>query len=117
MIDFDALVLNRTVGIFGIAVRFTPLVSQPLVAAYDGRGVYSKAPLDVDMEGSALFSDHTVHLGIRLWDFTIPPGQGDTVEITDIRHPAYGQIYRIEDDDEDGQGGAMLLLKKLEPQP
>ncbi|MCA1452844.1 hypothetical protein I6F35_06365 [Bradyrhizobium sp. BRP22] len=115
MIDFDALVLKPASVIFEIKVLVTPLATQPGVAAYDATGVYNKRDLDVEMQDGTIFSDHEVSLGIRLRDFTIPPDQGDLIEIIDIRHPAFGEKYWVGDSDEDGQGGATLLLRTKEP--
>jgi len=116
MIDFDALVLNPATNIFAITIRVTPLVTQPGVPAYDARGVYNKRDMDVEMQDGTIFSDHEVSIGIRLWDFAVPPDQGDMIEIIDQRHPARGQRYWVGDSDEDGQGGAMLLLRTEKPQ-
>jgi len=116
MIDFDALVLNPATDIFSIVISVTPLVTQPGVPAYTARGVYNKRDLDVEMQDGTIFSDHEVSLGIRLRDFASgPPDQGDLITIIDVRHPAFGQQYWVGDSDEDGQGGAMLLLRTKEP--
>jgi hypothetical protein len=115
MIDFDALVLTPASRIFEIKISVTPLVTQPGEPAYDATGVYNKRDLDVEMQDGTIFSDHEVSLGIRLWDFVVPPDQGDLITITDTRHPAYGQQYWVGDMDEDGQGGGMLMLRTKEP--
>ena len=116
MIDFDALVLKPASAIFEIKISVTPLVTQPGVPVYFAAGVYNKRDLDVEMQDGTIFSDHQVSLGIRLRDFPDgPPDQGDLITIVDIRHPAFGQQYWVGDSDEDGQGGAMLLLRTKEP--
>jgi hypothetical protein len=110
VIDFDALVLDKTVDVFGIAVKFTFEVSAPGTQQV-ARGVYSSTPVDVQMQDETIFSDQQTSLGIRIRDFLVPPDRGDAVEIIDTRHPAYGQKYWIGDSDLDGQGGATLLLR------
>ena len=115
MIDFDALVLKPASLIFEIKVSVAPLVTQPGAPAYGATGVYNKRDLDVEMQDGTIFSDHEVSLGIRVWDFAVPPDQGDLITITDTRHPAFGQQYWVGDSDEDGQGGATLLLRTKEP--
>ena len=115
-VDFDALVLNPTVTTFGILVTFTPLVSQPLAASYDSRGVFSSTPLDVLMQDDTIFSDQQTSLGVRYRDFPVaPPAPGDLVTITDPAHWAFGKQYWIGDSDDDGQGGTTLLLRLNEP--
>jgi len=114
LIDFDALVLNKTVDIFSIACRFTFTVSAPGTEQV-ARGVYSSNPIDVQMQDETIFSDQQTSLGIRVRDFLIPPDRGDAVEIIDVRHPAFGQKYWIGDSDLDGQGGATLLLRQQAP--
>jgi hypothetical protein len=110
MIDFDALVLDRTVSIFHILCKFTFEVSSPGTEVV-ARGVYSSGPVDVQMQDETIFSDQQTSLGIRVRDFVTPPDRGDAVEIVDRRHPAFGQKYWIGDSDLDGQGGATLLLR------
>jgi hypothetical protein len=115
MIDFDALVLKPASVIFQIRISVTPVATQPGLPAYEGSGVYNKRDLDVEMQDGTIFSDHEVSLGIRLWDFDVPPDQGDLITIIDTRHPAYGQQYWVADSDQDGQGGALLMLRVKEP--
>jgi hypothetical protein len=116
MIDFDALVLSTCEDIFSIVVRFTLAATKPEAPPVVARGVYSSAPVDVQMQDDTIFSDQQTSLGIRLRDFEIPPDRGDIVEIIDERHPAFGKKYWIGDSDEDGQGGAMLMLRTKEPE-
>jgi hypothetical protein len=117
MVDFDRLVLLPASDIFSIKCRFTPLVSQPGEPAFDCRGVYSSSALDVQMQDETIFSDQQTSLGIRLREFVAPPAGGDLIEITDTMHPNVGRKYWIGDLDEDGQGGAMLLLRNYNPEP
>lgn len=115
MIDFDKYVLKLAGGVFELRITVTPLVTQPGVAAYDAMGVYTSGALDVAMQNEAIFSDQQTSLGIRLRDFTVPPDRGDLIEISDTRHPHVGLKYWIGDADLDGQGGALLMLRKQEP--
>ena len=119
LVDFDALVLDRTVGVFGIACSFTLTVSSPGAPAVVARGVFSSGPLDVQMEDEVIFSDQQTSLGIRALDFLsqemAPPARGDMVEIVEPDHAAFGNKYWIGDSDWDGQGGITLLLRTQEP--
>jgi hypothetical protein len=71
MIDFDALVLDKTVDVFGITVKFTFEVSAPGTEQV-ARGVYSSEPIDVQMQDETIFSDQQTSLGIRVRDFIVP---------------------------------------------
>jgi len=115
LVDFDALVLDRTVGVFGIACSFTLTVSSPGAPAVVARGVFSSGPLDVQMEDEVIFSDQQTSLGIRARDFAVVPDRGDMVEIVEPDHAAFGNKYWIGDSDWDGQGGITLLLRTQEP--
>jgi hypothetical protein len=117
MIDFDQVVLAKCEDIFSIVVSFTPLTSNPGAPAFTLRGIYSSDPYDVEMENGSIFSDQQTSLGIRFRDFPggIVPDRGDLVEMTDSRHPSFGKRYWIGDVDEDGQGGAKLLLRTQQP--
>jgi hypothetical protein len=117
MIDFDQIVLNKCEDIFSIVCKFTFTASKPEAAPITVRGIYSSGPYDVAMQDDAIFSDQQTSLGIRLRDFPggLVPDRGDTVEITDSRHPAFGLKYWIGDSDLDGQGGAMLMLRTQYP--
>lgn len=115
MIDFDAFVLTPASQVFQIAVRYTPLISQPGAPPFDTYGVYSSGPIDVELQNTAIFSDQQTSLGVRLRDFAADPQEGDLVEITEALHPAFGKQFWIGDLDEDGQGGGLLLLRLREP--
>lgn len=117
MIDFDQVVLRQCENIFSIVCRFTFAQTKPEAAPITVRGIYSSGPTDVLLQDNAIFSDQQTSLGIRLRDFPdgLVPDRGDLVEITDSRHPAFGNKYWIGDSDLDGQGGAMLMLRTQEP--
>ena len=117
MIDFDAIVLNKCEDIFSIVAKFTFAASKPEAPPVTVRGIYSSDPVDVIMQDETIFSDQQTKIGIRLRDFPdgLVPDRGDIVEITDSRHPAFGQRYWIGDSDLDGQGGAMLMLRSQNP--
>jgi hypothetical protein len=115
VVDFDRLVLGPASKIFQIKVRFTPLVSDPGAPSFDLFGVYSSIPVDVQMQNETIFSDQQTSLGVRKRDFVIPPDRGDLVELTDPTHIDYGKKFWIGDSDDDGQGGAMLLLRAQHP--
>lgn len=118
MIDFDALVLKPIHDVFAIAVRVTPLVSQPGEPAYDARMAYTSTALDVVMQDDTIFSDQQTKLGLRYKEFpTAIPDRGDLIEIMEPSHWAFGKKYWVGDVDDDGQGGADLLLRAQQDTP
>lgn len=107
-VDFDSLVLRPAMDTFAVPLIIKPLASQPLSAAYPARGVWSKRPIDLAMEGGAVLSAEENKLGIRLNEFLIPPAPGDHVLVD-------AKWHAIDDVDEDGQGGAVWSLKLVCP--
>jgi len=114
-LDFDALVLDRVVQVFHIKVKFTLVTTAPNEPPFVRRGVFHSAPLDVNMGNDTVFGDQETSIGIRLKDFPYQPERGDLIEIVEPNHTAFGQQYWIGDSDEDGQGGATLMLRKYKP--
>lgn len=113
MIDFDALVLAPTVAVFSRPVTVYPVASQPLAAPYAARGVWASKPVDVPLEDGSILSSQDHVLGIRVAEFTVPPAQGDRIEIdAHLSAPRLG-LFAVEDSDDDGQGGAELSLKVI----
>lgn len=118
-VDFSGLVLAPAMDAFAKPVTFAPTASQPSVAAFPARGVWSVRHLDVPLDGEGSLSARTLMLGIRLAEFATQPLQGDSVTITTddqvtIPGVAIGTPvnFLIDDVQPDGQGGATLILKR-----
>lgn len=107
-VDFDSLVLKPAMDTFSKAMTVKPLASQPLAPSYAARGVWSKRPVDIATEGGAILSSEEKKIGIRLSEFVVPIAPLDQVKFD-------GEWYWIDDVDEDGQGGASLSLKAINP--
>lgn len=102
--DFSGLVLGPLMDEFAREVTFTPVKSQPGEPAYVGRGIFER---DHVMEG-VLESDYSTTspaLFVRLADFTVPPEDGDEVRVD-------GLDYTVSDDQPDGEGGMLLILRR-----
>lgn len=110
MIDFDALVLGPCLATFAIDVRVEPAASQPGMRSYAARGVYDERPVDVDVGEGQIFSSAAKRLGVRYSEFSVAPQQGDFVTIVKT-----GMRFRVEDLDDDGQGGTVLTLAEIRP--
>ncbi len=110
-IDFDRLVLNVGVTVFGDRVVVYPLASRPGRAPYNARGVYNSQFLNVEMQDGTVFSDQQTTLGIREAEFQHLPVRGDQIKIVKT-----GKTYWVRDSNRDGQGGTMLQLAEREPQ-
>jgi hypothetical protein len=107
-IDFDALVLAPLQGIFGIAVTINPVASQRGAAPYQSRGVFASRSLPIAVDDGAIVADQQTTLGIRLADYPAAPLANDRFTIN-------GVTYEAIDVHADGQGGAEVGLRKVEP--
>lgn len=107
-LDFDTLVLKPAMDVFSKAMIVKPLASQPLASVYAARGVWSKRPVDIATEGGGILSSEEKKIGIRLSEFAVPVAPLDQVQFD-------GEWYWVDDVDEDGQGGASLALKAVNP--
>jgi hypothetical protein len=107
-VDFDALVLKPAMDTFSKPMIVKPLSSQPLAPIYAARGVWSKRPVDIATEGGGILSSEERKIGIRISEFPVPVAPLDQVKFD-------GDWYWVDDVDEDGQGGASLTLKALDP--
>lgn len=71
------------------------------------KAVFDSEFLEVDPDTEALVSSFSPRIGVRLSDLQGKPAKGDSVIIIDS-----GKRFRVTDSQEDGQGGATLLLHK-----
>ena len=103
--DFAGLVLGPAMAAFADPIVFTPVKSQPGVAAFPARGVYAVKQVTVRTD-EGIFTDQQPTLGIMLADYPVPPMQDDTF----VRA---GVTWSVWDVQPDGQGGADLILKQV----
>jgi hypothetical protein len=113
--DFDMLVLLPCEDTFGASVNISPDVSIPGAPAYAARGIFHSVPVDVTMLDGQIFSDQQSTLGIRLSEFAVSPAIGDRLTITDPLLKLQDVTFWIAEMDTDGQGGALLLLRRTAP--
>lgn len=113
MIDFDALVLAPAMDVF--ARSFSVIPKDWSAYPFQGRGVYSETPIDIQVEGEGVLSSKIMTLGVRLSELPAPIVQGDRIDIpAEGSAPALGS-FLVDDDDADGQGGTILTLKAIRP--
>ncbi len=103
--DFANLVLGPVMAAFGRPITFTPVKSEPGVAAYPARGVYAVKQVTIRTEDGGGFTDQQPTLGIRLADYPVPPMQSDSFTLN-------GVAWWVWDVQPDGQGGADLVIKQ-----
>lgn len=106
MIDFRKRVdrlLNHCMKTFGEEVTFYPQVG----GVYKVRGVFDNDYESVDPDTEQLISSNQPAIGINLNDVKFEISQEDEIKVRETR-------YRIIDKREDGQGGALLLLHKID---
>lgn len=106
MQDFRELVddvLTVCTDTFGEEVTFFPLNR---TGVYKARGIFDNEYAVVDTDTEEVISSNQPALGINLNDIKFDIKQNDQVEIRDQR-------FSIYDKREDGQGGAVLLLHRI----
>ena len=100
--------VNRILGshlrIFGEKVTYLPVVGGQLALV----GIFNEIYTEVDPQSGAMVSTQQPNLGVRLADFRIKPAPNDRVNVR-------GATYLVRDCQEDGEGGAKLLLTKVTP--
>lgn len=121
-IDFSSLVLGPCMDSFAKEVSITPVKSQPTAAPYDARGVWTVDNINVMTENDTAFSTRTLKFGIKLDEFTVSPEQGDYLSIKakdlpmgylrDALDPNAMVSFVVDNDQPDGQGGTVLILKR-----
>lgn len=105
MINFDALVLNAGQNVFGRPIVYTPKTSAPDMQAFEARGVFTSKPVTVALQ-EGLFQTWDNTLSVRLSEFPVKPAQYDELVLDSV-------AYTVENVETDGQGAAILTLKKL----
>lgn len=93
---------------FARSIVVYPLQSDPGKPPVLSRGIYRERPVDVMTEDGAVLSSTTKTLDVRLSEFIVQPVAGDLVELEGAR-------FRIDDTDDDGQGGSLWTLKEIRP--
>jgi hypothetical protein len=100
-VNWDAEVLDPTVGTFGEAATYIPAVG----AAFPLIGVFDEAYRDIasldPLEANAVMPV----LGVRLSQMPVMPLQNDQVRITSVN-----RLYYVIDVRVDGHGWAKLML-------
>jgi hypothetical protein len=123
-VNFSTLVYLPVQDLFGRAMIFTPLKSNPGAPAFTLRGIWTTREVEIaanvgGWEGMAMVSDAQTIVDIRDREFIdggyAVPIQGDLVEIPaedDI--PAEG-IFEIVDTDPNGGGETTLTVRRWGP--
>lgn len=115
MIDFSTIVLGPCMEVFARPITVHPIASQPGQPSYGARGIWQSRPVDVQLVESGVLSSQNHSLGVRLAEFAEPVVQGDNVLIeAHLSLPRIG-LCKVEDTDDDGQGGCTWTLKVLAP--
>jgi hypothetical protein len=127
-IDFSRLVLGPAMDVFAIPIAWTPTVSQPGQPPYTVNAIWTVKDIDVLMEDGSVLASKSIELGIQYSLFAVPPRKGDGVQITltEFMIAQMAQVpvgrgfanpanYLIDQVRPDGQGGARIVLKALQP--
>lgn len=112
-VDFATQLYLPIFEFFSRPVTFYPLVSQPGMAAYDGRGIYDSNDLAFDVFGDAAVSDARIELDIFAPEFPFLPKQGDQLYMPPNLNIAGGN-FEVTDVSPDNAGGEVsLTLRRL----
>lgn len=95
-------ILDHSKCAFGEDVVYTPRGQQPI----NIRGIFDREFQQVDPDTEIVIASNTPMLGVKLADIPFKPKKGDKVKIRNIE-------YKLTDAQEDGQGGASLILHKV----
>jgi hypothetical protein len=105
MIDFRdrvSRILNLSKKNFG-----EPCVHYPNAGgSFNFTGIFDNETQSVDPDTEKLISGTQPSLGVNLFDFVTGPKEDDQIQIRNLR-------YKVIDVKPDGQGGATLLLHRL----
>lgn len=116
MIDFNALVLGPCMDTFAFAAKVFPVAGGPGAAAFDIRCVYTSRPIDVQMQDGMILSDQETSIGVKLDEIAMPIVRGDRIRFgSDAPAGIIGKTMIVGDVDEDGQGGATIMLRNTSP--
>jgi hypothetical protein len=97
--DLTSGVLAACTAAFGESVTYTPQGS----SAETITGIFNLRTELADLGSGVLSYQPT--LGVKLSDLSVAPRVGDTVSVRSVS-------YKVRDIDEDGEGGATILLHK-----
>lgn len=95
-------VLRTTINVFGEDVLYQPIDG----GDYRLKAVFDRNFQQVDPDTEVVIGSNIPALGVNLNEMKDRPKQGDRVVIGD-------EIFRVSDSQEDGQGGASLILQKV----
>lgn len=112
-INWSTQVYAPQYDVFGRPVTFTPLVSNPNAAAFEGRGIYGTVSVDVIGEDGTVISDQRTILDVLESDFVAVPMQGDHLFIpANVGMPELGN-FEVIDTSTNGGGETTLVIRKL----
>lgn len=120
-VDLSALVLGPCMDAWAKPVTITPVKSQPTAAPFGMRGVWIVDNINLVADNGAPFSSRTIKFGIKLDELSIPLAQGDYIRTLAsdlpmgyVRDVVPGAVvdFIIDNDQPDGQGGVVLILKR-----
>jgi hypothetical protein len=120
-INFANLVLRPCEDTFAIAITVDPIGSRPGRAPYTFRGIWTSKAFEVMSMDGGVLSDHQTTIGIRLADIDdggAPPAARDIVTVqppAEWKWSFEGQRFLVDDLRPDGQGGAVMQLRKIAP--
>lgn len=105
-VNWDALVIGPTIGVFGESITYTPLYRSPITIT----GVFDDAYHQLVMleDGSMGATEVSAVLGVQLSQFSITPAQNDQVLVQRT-----GSQFLVREVRVDSHGWAKFLLTRF----
>jgi len=94
--------LHTAVRAFGESAQYQPLKG----GSYTLCGVFDRNFEQVDPDTQIVIASNVPMFGVNLNEMFEKPQQGDLLSIDE-------EVFRVTDSQEDGQGGATLILQKV----
>ena len=112
-INYSQAVYLPAYDMFARPVIFYPVVSRPLIASYQLRGIYNTVPIDIAAADGSIFSDMSTILDILEEEFTVLPVQRDRLFIPENAGMPEVGTFEIIDTDPNGGGETTLTLRRV----
>jgi len=117
-VDYSTMIYEPNYKMWARPVTFYPVVSQPGIPSFVGRGIFGTVSIDIiSMDGSDVSEQRTI-LDILEREFPILPQQQDRLYIPQDRTTPAAGWWEVNDVSTNGGGETTLALRRwMAPRP